>query len=209
MKNKKFKLLLLAACFGSFLTVQGIYAYFTSQDSASNTFTIGKISQTLLEPSWNAENGKNLTPNKEIQKDPQVKNDGINPQFVFMSVSVPYANVTTANSDGTLNPAADTALFSYSVNPGWTQMGEAEKDTHSKTLTYRYVYGDSSQCTALAKDQKTPSLFDSVTFANVVEGQGLETTTQEIVVKSYGIQTTDIDGGKTDPTGVWSVISKN
>ena len=53
----------------------------------------------------------------------------------------------------------------------------------------------------------TPPVFGSVTFANVIEDQGLEGQIQSITVNAYGIQTTDIDGGKTAPEAVWSILS--
>ena len=58
------------------------------------------------------------------------------------------------------------------------------------------------------KDETTPTLFDTVRFINAVEGQGMEETTQHIVLNAYGIQSTDINGGTVSPEEVWSVLSK-
>lgn len=180
-------------------------AYFTDGDTATNTFTVGKISLDLQEPNW--EPPTDITPNQEIEKDPQVKNDGTNDEFVFVEVVVPYANVVTANEDGTKNAAADTELFSYDVNEGWTEMGIGTKDEEDKTVTHRYVYGTAEACTALGKNATTPALFDSVTFANVVEDQNLEDSMQNIIINAYGIQTTDLNGDKTAPDDVWAVLN--
>lgn len=207
MKNNKLRTTLLVSSMVGVMLIGGIAAYFTDADTATNEFTMGKISLDLQEPSWDPENGKDVTPNKVIIKDPQIKNDGINNEFVFLEVTIPYANVVTANDDGTKNPTADTNLFSYTVNSGWVQIGNAVKNTERNTMTYLYVYGSSTECTTLAPNAITPTLFDTVKVANVVEDQGLETLTKQIVVNAYGIQTTDINGGKTEPEKVWEVLA--
>lgn len=205
--GKKVKLTILSLMLVACLTVAGVSAYFTDADTATNTFTIGKISLDLQEPHWDPDDARDLTPLKEITKDPQIKNDGVNPEYVFLEVVVPYANVVTANADGTRNAAADTELFFYTVNSGWTEIGTPRKDAAAGTVTHLYAYGSNSAMTALAKDAITPTLFDSVTFANVVEDQMLEESTQNIVINAYGIQTENINGGKTAPMDVWTVVN--
>lgn len=214
--GKKAKLTVIALTLVACLMVAGISAYFTDADTTTNTFTVGKISLDLQEPDWTPP--VNIIPEQEIQKDPQIKNDGLNEEYVFMEVIVPYARVVVANEDGTKNAAADTELFSYDVNDAWVEIGTAKKDTTAKTVTHLYAYGSSTAMTALAKDATTPALFEYVRFANVVEDQDLEATTLEVVVNAYGIQTTNIndaddkidgknDDGKTAPEAVWAVIA--
>ena len=171
----------------------------------TNTFTVGKISLELQEPDWDPEEAKDMTPNQTVSKNPQIYNDGINSEFVFMEVVLPYKNLITANADGTLNGAEYTELYSYSVNTGWHQMSRTP-DEQNETVTYLYVYGTGDVCTELAAEETTPALFDEVTLVNVVEDQALEGTTKEIIVNAYGIQTTNINGGKTAPTEVWTVL---
>ncbi len=195
------------ACAAAALTVGGLAAYFTDGDTAANTFTVGKVSIDLQEPDWDPEEGEDLTPEKEIPKDPQVANDGTNDAFVFLQVSVPYASVMTANEDGTKNEAADTELFSYTVNSGWTEVGTAVKDASAGTITHLYAYGSGQAMTALPADQTTPSLFDTVKFANIVEDQELEGTELSIIINSYAIQTENISNGTTAPEAVWGVLS--
>ena len=204
MKKNRTKIVALSAALIGVLAIGGALAYFTDGDTATNTFTVGKISLDLQEPNWVPP--EDITPNQEIEKDPQVENDGINSEYVFVEVAVPYENVVTANADGTKNPAADTELFTYTVNEGWTEMGTGTKDEGAGTITHRYVYGTAEACTALEAGATTPTLFDTVTFANVVEDQGLEESTQNIVIHAYGIQTSDINGGKTAPADVWTVL---
>ena len=204
MNKKKVKATVATMAMVGVLAAGGIMAYFTDADTATNTFSLGKVSLDLQEPNW--EPPQNITPNQEITKDPQVKNDGVNEEFVFLTVDVPYANIVTANADGTKNAAADTELFSYTVNAGWKELGAAQKDTAKGVVRHTYVYGTDTACTALAKDAVTPALFSSVTFCNAVEDQNLETSTKEILLNAYGIQTTDINGGTTVPAEVWEVI---
>ena len=218
MNGKKVKRIIIAAALLAVLAISGISAYFTDGDTATNTFTVGKVEIDLQEPSWNPDIATAITPKEEFPKDPKVKNIGENDAFVFLEVVVPYANVVTANDDGTKNEAADIELFSYDVNSGWAEVGEATKDADAGTITHLYAYGTGTVMTALAKDAATPTLFDYIKFANVVEDQALEGTTQNVVVNAYAIQTTNIndektdldgknDDGKVDPDAVWSVIA--
>ena len=218
MKKSSMRTLALTAILAGTVSIGGIMAYFTDGDTATNTFTVGKISLDLQEPSWVPPT--NITPGQEIAKDPQIKNDGNNEEFVFLKVTVPYANVVTANEDGTKSRIADTELFSYDVKEGWTEIDSKRViDSSSKTVTHLYAYtGETADSMkALAVNSSTPSLFDWVRFANIVEDQNLETTTQNIVIEAYGIQTQNIkdekgnlDGdnndGKTLPLDVWKVI---
>ena len=218
MKKSSMRTLALTAILAGTVSIGGIMAYFTDGDTATNTFTVGKISLDLQEPTWVPPT--NITPGQEIAKDPQIKNDGNNEEFVFLKVTVPYANVVTANEDGTKGKTADTELFSYDVKDGWTELdSKKETDSLKQTVTHLYAYtGETADSMkALAVNSSTPSLFDWVRFANIVEDQNLETTTQNIVIEAYGIQTQNIkdekgnlDGdnndGKTLPLDVWKVI---
>lgn len=208
MKNvKNMKAAVLAVAMIAVMMIGGISAYFTDGDTATNTFTVGKISLDLQEPNWDESKATDTTPNQTIKKDPQILNDGINDEFVFLEVIVPYANVVVANEDGSKNAAADTELYSYTVNSGWVEIGTT-KNTADKTVTHLYVYGTGDKCAALMAGEKTGSLFDTVTFANIVEDQNLEEATLNIVINAYGIQTTDVNGGSSKPDVIWSVIQK-
>ncbi len=196
--------LLLLGC----VAVGGISAYLTDIENANNEFTVGKINIELKEDNWNPEEGKDITPNKEIAKDPTVTNIGKNGAYVFVEVEVPYANIVVANDDGTKKAAADTELFSYTVNSGWVELGTGTKDTEKGIITHVYAYAtDLNTLTALSKEATTPSVFDSVKVANFVENQGLEETETSINVIAKAIQTTDINGGKTDAASVYEVLN--
>jgi len=210
MKNKKLATLSVALGLSTIALIGGISAYFTDADTATNEFTIGKVSLDLQEPNWVPP--QNITPNQVIQKDPKIKNDGINDEFVFLEVRIPIKNIVTAELDGTKKDAAETELFSYTVNKAWVQVGQDKKETNSVTRVY--AYGNQDACTPLTKGSITPALFETVKFCNAIEDQGLEQTTEQILINAYGIQTTDINDGpdgtgdKTAPADVWAVVSK-
>lgn len=126
-KTKKFinlKSITIAAVLIALFAIGSAIAFFTDKDNKTNDFTVGNISIQLTEPNWNADNGKDLTPNKTISKDPQITNDGPNDAFVFLQVKVPVANVKTAAADGSLQPAKSQDLFAYTVNENWTEVSK-------------------------------------------------------------------------------------
>jgi len=213
------KALVLAAMMMGCLGVMGISAYFTAADTATNTFTIGNISLELQEPGWDASNAENILPGQDIHKDPQIVNDGVNDEFVFLEVVIPYATLQTANGDGTWNAAADVELFSYDVNTtDWVQVGNAVKDEDAGTVTYVYGYAKNDAMTVLEKEDTTPALFEYVRFANVADASDLDASSLAMEINAYGIQTTNLndgdttidgvnDDGKTAPADVWAVIN--
>lgn len=212
MINKKTaRMTAMTALLAGTLTVGGMMAYFTDTDNAVNSFTVGKISIELTEPDWDPDDATDITPGKEIEKNPTITNNGINDEFVFLSVSVPYKNIVVANADGTKKPAADTQLFEYEVNDGWTQVGQKTVDAENGVYKYLYAYTGQSADTmeALAQSEDTPALFDSVTFVNAVEGQGLEESTQTIDIDAYAIQSSYLGASKaeTAPANVWQILS--
>lgn len=170
MKMKKLNLrkVAIAGALIAILAVGSAVAFFTDRDNKVNQFTVGNISIQLQEPNWNADNGKNLTPNKTIKKDPQITNDGPNDAFVFLQVKVPVEDVKTAAADGSLQAAKSQDLFTYTVNDSWVEVSR-KSSADSTTYIYAYVGNDGAMKT-LAPGKTTNSLFDSVTFLNLQEG---------------------------------------
>lgn len=206
--------LTLIAC----LLVAGVSAYFTDAADVTNTFTVGEVKLELKEPSYpgnDSEDVKEITPNEVIEKDPTIMNTGKNDEYVFLTVTVPYAeDLVVANAAGEKQTAADTQLFTYTVNSGWTQVGDRVDDSDANTYTYVYAYGSASELSVLNAEDNTetpavaenitPALFDSVTFVNAVEGQKLENSTQNIVIKAYGIQADNLTSKV--PATVWDIV---
>ena len=163
MKNRKMVKGIALAAMVAALAAGGTAAYLTDFESATNSFTVGKVDIELDEPNWKPDENTKLVPTQVIKKDPFVKNLGVNDAFVYLEVSVPVRNVITAALDGTRNALAKTEVFSYTKNKEWTQM---ERKEIGQNMVYTYVYNS-----ILKPGEKTATLFNTVTFANIIEGQ--------------------------------------
>lgn len=175
--------------------VSGILAYLTSTDTATNEFTIGSVKIKLLEPTWNSE-GVDAIPNAVIPKDPQIKNTGENKAYVYLRVTIPVRNVKVANLDGTLvsDEATETPLFTYNVNSeDWTEITSASEEIKNDQdevieITHVYYYKEE-----LEKNQTTSPLFETVTFANIVDEPIEPLGKYSIKVDAYAIQSENIN----------------
>ena len=118
MKNRKMVKGIALAAMVAALAAGGTAAYLTDFETATNSFTIGKVDIELDEPNWKPDDNTKLVPTQVIKKDPYVKNKGINEAFVYLEVSVPVRNVITAAQDGTRNPLplCRTGRISRSLN---------------------------------------------------------------------------------------------
>ena len=188
IKNKKMvKGIALAAMLAA-LSAGGTAAYLTDFETATNSFTVGKVDIELDEPNWKPDDNTKIVPTQVIKKDPFIKNRGINEAFVYLEVSVPVRNVITAAQDGTRNALAKTELFSYTKNKEWTQL---ERKAIGQNMVYTYAYNH-----ILKPGEKTTTLFNTVTFANIIEGQ-LDTQQLDMPVRAYAIQSTNTGEDKT------------
>ncbi len=186
MKLKQRMIKIAAVCgVAGIVVLGGTTAYLTDYDSAVNEFTVGKVEIDLLEPNWEPDENVDIEPSEVISKDPQIKNIGVNDCFVYLEISVPMAEVTTADKEGNRDDQKLTELFSYVKDAGWTQM---ESKTSGGYKIYTYCYNK-----VLKPNETTTALFDTVTFANIIEGQ-LDTQHLEIPVRAYAIQTVNTGG---------------
>ena len=183
------------------LGLAGLSAYFTDTKTATNTFTVGSVKQELTEDKWKQSEGENVTPGKEVAKNPTIKNVGNNTQYAFMKVEVPAAEVTTVNPDGTKAQTREKKeLFTYDINEGWTELESSETET---SVTHVYYYGKNNALTALNKGDSA-TLFNKVKFINIVEDNDTLTGNKNIVVNSYGVQSDNLTD-KT-PNAVWTLV---
>ena len=127
MRSKRFKTAAIGGALAAALAVGGTFAYFTDGDTAANEFSIGSgILIDLQEPSFDEESGppngpKDIIPNQEIAKDPQVANEGSRDAYVFLAIDVPVMEVETAAADGTVAAKSLKQLFEYDVDTdNWT-----------------------------------------------------------------------------------------
>lgn len=172
-------------CAVSALAAGGTMAYLTDYDKTVNEFTVGKVDIELQEPNWKPEDNTKIEPSQQIRKDPQVKNTGLNDAFVYLEVSIPTEDVVTADAEGNRIDKKTTELFTFTKKADWTQL---EAKTSGKNRVYTFAYNE-----ILKPEQTTSALFDTVTFANIIEGQ-LDTRQFEIPVRAYAIQTVNTGG---------------
>lgn len=89
MNKRKILLLVAMLSMVAILGVGGTLAYFTAEDAATNTFTVGNVEIELTEPNWTAsgsEDAPEVYPGEALAKDPTVTNTGKNPCFVRVKV---------------------------------------------------------------------------------------------------------------------------
>ena len=202
MKNKTKAILCIVAAAGV-VGVSGALAYLTDTDTATNKFTIGNVEIELQEPTWDEatdantndipDYAENLVPNASIAKDPQVKNTGLNDAYVYLKVTVPKANIVTAQADGTLvneGQAQATEVFLFEADAKWKEI-ISQRIEGTDVNTYVYYYDG-----VLAPNATTETIFDQVTFANVIEGQ-LESQNYQIDIEAYAIQADNLPDGTT------------
>ena len=101
MKKKIIAVCLIVAMAAT-AVVGGTLAWFTDDEVATNTFTVGNVDITLTEPNWTStgsQDAPEVYPGEPLAKDPTVKNDGANPCFVRIKVTgldclAPASNIT-------------------------------------------------------------------------------------------------------------------
>lgn len=196
------------ACFGA---LSGLSAYFTDSDEKINTVTVGNVKTDLEEPGWEdvpEDDKQDITPNEMIQKDPEITNTGKNDAFVFAEVHIPVKNIVCVGEDGQKLPAAETELFSYEIQEGWTKIKEEDVggNDEEKFRKYVYAYGSETECMMLKPGETTPPLFTDITLVNAVEGQ-IDDATLEIPVKSYAIQAENAGDSKL-PEDIYDMYMK-
>ena len=226
MKKNTKKLTLLTLALVCVLGVSGILAYFTDGDTVTNEFTVGSISLDLTETKWVDGSGDDITPLKTVLKNPAIYNDGINEEYVFLEISVPYDTFRIAKADGTLESQTAVSQDLFVLNglqsnldsKVWTQVGQSEITTDAngnKFQKYVYAYTNKkSVMSAVAPGTATAELFTSITMKNVVEDQILDGRKADIVINDYGIQTNNLGGVIGDTTNkstnvpeeVWSIV---
>lgn len=203
-KNISLKNMVIVIAILGLLIIGTTFSYFIDRDMVTNQFTVGNVEVNLTEPNWNPENATNITPKKEIPKNPIVTNVGVNDAYAFLSVTVPKSNVKTANDDGTLNESRLQELFTYRINNNWREVKVVNSNDKSEHI-YAYV-GSDNKMKKLSPNEATNSLFDNVKFINIVEGQ-LNSNNLEIPVEVLAIQIADL--GSEVPEEILDIILNN
>lgn len=189
MNKKRIAVIITTLVLTLTLTIGGSIAYLTDAERTTNHFTVGKVDIDLTEPNWNEEENQELEAGAEVKKDPTLTNTGINDAYVYLEVQIPMADVITAADDGTrLNngAAVHQQLFTFQPDSDWSLI---EKEEINDNMVYTYSYNK-----VLSPNQSTSPLFQSIVFANVVEGQ-IDTNEYDIPVAAFAIQTSNTGDG--------------
>lgn len=204
-KNKKKVAVVgaLALC----LTAGSISAFFTDSNDVTNVFKPGGVSSKLTETEYDKvgeEQRTNIAPNKTMIKDPVVTNVDTLDMYTFLKVTVPTKEVSTYDeATGQKIEAKMQPLFTWEVNDGWSLVKTVQ---NADTTDFYYAYGTTDSMTALKPQEKTTSLFkdNHIKFINLIEGQGIENTQLDVIVKDLSIQTTDL--GVNKPADILEIL---
>lgn len=193
----------------------GTWAYMTNTQSATNVFTAGKVKIKLTEPDWpgnESKEVKEITPNQEISKNPQITNTGTTSAVVFAEVEIPVDEYDIATAGGDRQGEAlrelfwiktkDTAVqeFKNTIHDGdgewnWLQDLCYYKDADG-TLSDEPVSGGSAvhifgYKTVLEPKETTVPIFDKVQLKNIVLQDGEELPAGDdlqIDIRAFAIQ---------------------
>lgn len=211
MKKKLMTVLALVLVIA--MSVAGTYAYLTSQDTVTNTFTVGNVQIKLDEAKANPDgslvanadrvkaNSYKLLPGHTYNKDPMVTvKAGSEECYVKMTVTFTKADALDAIFAPT---GADmTSIFNGYNSANWIYKGNTE-DTANNTRTYEFWYKDTVE--ALNADVALDALFDSITVPGGIKNDQLKTIEgMTITVNAYAIQA---DGFST-ADAAWEAYSK-
>ena len=187
--RKKKKWLLVAGMMGILVVgaVSGL-AYETDRGGSRNSFTTAEIDISLVERAWDQlpdadrdgvpDAAEDLHQGQSVTKDPAVKNDSTIPVYAFLRVRIPTRDVMLVDSAPQITQ--DAPLFFFTPKSGWKELSSSSGDGYVETW-----YGYTSR---LDVGKTTGTLFDSITSAEVVEGQIADDAVLDITVDAYGIQ---------------------
>lgn len=155
-------------------------AYFTSNDSEENVFTVGDIKISLTEEKWDDSLEHVILPNKSYDKDPVVKNIGNNPAYVRINLKI-------VNYEAVENAVSSTGFVITDIfdidNSKWISANEPVVEGNS--ITYSYYYHK-----ILEVNESSDPLFTKVSFPNDLDVNVIYQMDGyfEIIVKADAIQ---------------------
>lgn len=178
MKNKK-KIVVAVASLAAVatLTIGGTLAYFTSEDSAKNVVTMGKVAIDLVETSVDGEETgegfeyKNVMPGDELDKDVNVKVlDGSQDAYIAVKVEVKSANIAVDK----------LKKIEFNVDECW----KLEKQVGN---TFFYVYTKNDELSRVAANADL-DVFNTVKIPGEDWTNSEASETFSIEVTAYAIQ---------------------
>lgn len=217
-KNIKIKILsltVLSLILITVLTVNTSFSYLVSNKSRINVYTIGKVDIEITEDKF-PESSENriLAPGGRVNKNPKIKNTGINDEYVFMSITVPLYSVITVTPGHKLREtekvrqeifnllsgsenrktvsaagftAAYTGVFQYS--PSWEFL-YAEDDPEKAVHTYYFGYKSVLQ--PEGGNSTTTELFDELQLRSLLEGEVPDNAESSVTAAAYAVQAEEL-----------------
>ena len=138
VNRKKYKIL-AAVGMGTCLIAGGTSAAYLKDEvgEVQNVITVGNIKAVLEEPHWNPEKKMYLHPGESTQKDPVVKNTGLNEEYAFLEVRIPKREIAVVNDDTKMKMNKESrAVFTFEAEKGWELVRQEEQEDQQV-----YVYG--------------------------------------------------------------------
>lgn len=166
--KKKIIALCLVIALAATAVIGGTLAYFTDNEEATNTFTVGNVNITLTEPNWEgtgSQDAPEVYPGEPLAKDPTVTNTGANPCFVRIKVT----------GLDCLDPAG---MITYRTDYVTGKLGDHWVDGGDGYFYYDQV---------LAVDATTDALFDQIVIPTDLENGDAETEFN-VVVTAEAVQ---------------------
>ena len=201
MKKTKTLTLLLCAVLLVCISVLGTLAYLTSQDTITNTFTVGQVNIHLDEAKVTPdgvvvegadrvkENAYHLIPGKTYVKDPTltIEKDSED-AYVRMLVEINC----TKELDEIFAPGVSlTSIFNGYDENTWIYTDEV-KDVNKNTVTYEFRYKEIVK--KPTDNASLDPLFDSITIPATMTGEDLAKINDlKITVIGHAIQATGFD----------------
>ena len=195
----RIKALLLTLCAVLLVTasVLGTMAYLTSQDTVTNTFSVGSVAIKLDEAKANPDgslvgnadrvkaNSYKLLPGHTYNKDPMVTVlKGSEDSYIKMTVT--FSNASALDAIFAPDGANLTTIFNGYDSSNWTYKGNT-KNAADNTRTYEFWYKEA--VAAPDGNVALDALFDSITVPGSITNEQLKTIEgMTITVNAYAIQ---------------------
>lgn len=194
-EQRKVVLLLFLVCL-LVVVIAGGYAiaFMVAPTQAKlNNANVGDINTKLTETTWDAlaDKEKILYPGKTVPKNPVVVNtsEGDHGVYAYIKVRIPRAEVLLVTNKTTISNPSITDLFSFQYDvDNWIEI-QSLTPTFDNTYS-EAVYGYNKE---LEKAEQTPPLFETIMFANILEGSLKKDTALEVEIESMAIQADYLD----------------
>jgi hypothetical protein len=193
-------------------------AFLVSTDAKVNSFAVGEVEISVIEPAWEEGTASTaLEPGQQVEKDPVIKNTGVNDAFVFMVLDLPKAmGLMLFDENGSLQrtpPDKGTLLFEPQLAVGYdrhwkiiseTDIDDPDREYLRQVWAYAVPQGEAFGMKPLAPGDSTLPLFEAVRYTWAVEGQGLTEKRFNLPVCGYAIQAESL--GTDEPAKVWNIL---